>query len=633
MIYQWLCRESNAITKGSHPVPPYENQWRESEDERRRMWLEMLGLWPLPERTPMHVTCTGTLEREGYVVEKLHFQAVPGCYTTANLYRPPEVPEPLPGVIYHCGHGARGKATPHYQAQGPYWARHGYVVMILDTMEIGEGLGDHHGIYRQKRYDWLSRGYTPSGAETWIGMRVLDYFEERADVDAERVGVTGISGGGALSWWQGAADPRLRIVAPVCQTGSVEMLVAERILDGHCDCAVWNNWYQWCWPDLGMLICPRPLLVCNGTDDGIWRPYAFRESVHRIRQMYHALGIGDRCELIDEIVHHSYTPTSRMAIMRWFNRHLKGDDSPVTDDIDDYQEPEENLLVFRGARPPDEMARIDALLTPPAPLPEIAGEADWHVHQQAALEHMGSLCLRNIPSRRRPALRNVRTRGGSAEQRVTEYEYDGGDGLSAFARVRAPIRAEGPLPALVAANLAPVRILHGSSPQAPSAPADIIVGVVEVRGSGVTTMDPELEWFVRRACQTMGYTLTERQVFDLLNAVALMGRLEHVGEIAVFGRGAAAVHAIYAALADEQIAEVVLEAPPATHEDPSTPEMPAVLRVGDLPHNLALVFPRPITFVGEVPEAYRWTVDLYEKLGRADRIRVIETVGEWRPMA
>ena len=90
--------------------------------------------------------------------------------------------------------------------------------------------------------------------------------------------------------------------------------------------------------------------------------------------------------------------------------------------------------------------------------------------------------------------------------------------------------------------------------------------------------------------------------------------------------------AIYAAILDPAVSEVVLEAPPASHEDPDTPEIMGVLRVGDLPHNLALLYPRPITFVGAIPEAYRWTVDTYTKLGAADRIRVIADVSEWSPL-
>ncbi len=628
MIFDWLSRASKAMTDSAMPVPPYENQWRQSQDERRRQWLEMLGLWPLPERTPLQATCTGTLERDDYVVEKLHFQAVPGCYTTANFYRPAEVSEPLPGVIYHCGHGGLGKATAHYQAQGPFWARHGYVCIILDTIEIGEGLGDHHGTFRGGRWDWYSRGYTPSGMEAWVGMRALDYFGEREDVDETRVGITGISGGGAVSWWHGAADERVKIVAPVCQTGSVEMLVAGQGINGHCDCAVWNNYYGWCWPQIGALICPRPLLVCNGTDDGLWRPYAFRESVHRIKQLYSMLGIGGQCELLDEIIHHSYTPTSRQTIMRWFNRHLKGDDSSVTDDITDYFEPEENLLVFPGDRPDDQMPRVFEMLTPPAELPEVADESQWRSHQQAALARLRDVSFRSIPEESAARLVATRTRGGSETMRATEYQYDPGDGTRCFVRARGPICADGPLPALVGATLAARGIWSGAGV---GVREDIIGGAVEVRGAGVSAMHEDTAWYVRRCCGVLGQTLPERQTFDLLGGIALLRELDHVSETAVYGQGDAAVHAIYAALLDESISEIVLQSPPATHEDPTTPEMPAVLRVGDLPHNLALAFPRPITFVGEVPEAYRWTVDLYEKLGRADCIRVIETTGEWRP--
>ena len=96
---------------------------------------------------------------------------------------------------------------------------------------------------------------------------------------------------------------------------------------------------------------------------------------------------------------------------------------------------------------------------------------------------------------------------------------------------------------------------------------------------------------------------------------------------------ATCVHAIYAALLDEGVAEIVLDSPPETHASPETPELPGVLRIGDLPQNLALAFPRPITFVGGVPVAYQWTVDLYERLGMADRVRVIENMGQWRPFA
>jgi len=156
-------------------------------------------------------------------------------------------------------------------------------------------------------------------------------------------------------------------------------------------------------------------------------------------------------------------------------------------------------------------------------------------------------------------------------------------------------------------------------------------GVVEVRGTGASQMGEGIAWTVRRGAVMCGFTLPERQTQDLLAGVTLARSLPVVSQVAVFGRGSWAAHAIYAAALDEGISELVLDAPAATHTDPATPEFAGVLSICDLPQAAALVFPRPITFVGAIPDAYRWTVEAYTAAGMADRIRVIDTVAEWRP--
>jgi dienelactone hydrolase len=125
--------------------------------------------------------------------------------------------------------------------------------------------------------------------------------------------------------------------------------------------------------------------------------------------------------------------------------------------------------------------------------------------------------------------------------------------------------------------------------------------------------------------------LPERQVSDLLAAIALLRDQPATGPVAVYGQGHTAALAVYAAVLDPQVTEVVIADPPTSHEDPTTPEFLGVLRIGDLPHNLALVYPRPITFVGEMPESYQWTQRLYDKLGAGDRIRVIRSMRDWQP--
>jgi hypothetical protein len=82
---------------------------------------------------------------------------------------------------------------------------------------------------------------------------------------------------------------------------------------------------------------------------------------------------------------------------------------------------------------------------------------------------------------------------------------------------------------------------------------------------------------------------------------------------------------------DPQITEIMLADCPTSHEDPQTPEFLGVLRIGDLPHNLALAYPRAITFVGNMPKEYTWTRQLYEKLGIGNRICVVRSIRDWRP--
>src|SRR5690606_24469028 len=100
-----------------------------------------LGLWPIPERTPLSATITGTYEGEGFHVDMLHYQSMPGLYVTANLYRPAvrRGDERFPAVLYVCGHSHRGRSgnKTAFQSHGIWFARHGYVCLVVDTLQLG----------------------------------------------------------------------------------------------------------------------------------------------------------------------------------------------------------------------------------------------------------------------------------------------------------------------------------------------------------------------------------------------------------------------------------------------------------------------------------------------------------------
>ncbi len=632
-IYGAAREEARQISSSSLAVPLSQAEWNATVEQRREMWREMLGLSPLPPRTPLKATVTGVLERGDYVVEKIHLQSLPGAYVIGNLYRPAKIEGRLPAVLYLCGH-SKGKVNAPYQANPRWFGQHGYVALVLDPIQLGESQGFHHGTYREENWDWPSRGYTPAGAEVWNAMRALDYLETRADVDADRMGVTGLSGGGVISWCLGAADERLKVVVPVCQSGSIEHVVTDRATDGHCDCAFWINYYRWCWADIGALIAPRSFMIASGSEDILWRPYGYRDVAHRIRHQYAALGADSHFDLVEDLTPHGYTPKLRQAIFTWFNTHLKNDPTPVTDDVTDFVEPEENLLVFGGKLPEkDEMSRIDKLLVQRPELPTITNEAAWRAHQETAIRRLREITFRYTTSDRAPRQREFRSDGGDkGGNTFATYEFDSSDGMTVSVRTKRPQQAEWPIPTMVCAVQPDARsTFAGGGSSRPRIGGEFATAAVEVRNTGATSVGPGYLWTARRTYPLLGETLPERQVSDLLAAIALLRQEPVTGPMAVYGQGYTSSLAIYAAILDPEITEIVLADCPTSHEDPQTPEFLGVLRIGDLPHNLALAYPRTITFVGKMPEDYKWTQQVYEKLGAGDRIRVIRNVGSWRP--
>ena len=202
-------------------------------------------------KSPLKATITGTLKGDGFVVDMLHYQSMPRLYVTGNLYRPSQVEtgQRLPAVFYVCGHssGGRNGSKAPYQSPGIWFARHGYICLVVDTLQLGEIAAIHHGTYREGRWWWHSRGYTPAGVECLNGIRGIDYLVSRPDVDPERIAVTGISGGGAATFWIAAADERVKVAVPVSGMADLPSYVTNRVINGHCDCMFLYNTFRWPW--------------------------------------------------------------------------------------------------------------------------------------------------------------------------------------------------------------------------------------------------------------------------------------------------------------------------------------------------------------------------------------------------
>src|SRR5947208_3499545 len=143
MIEKYLANEVARISKKELDGATTKAEWEARRPRLKQEYFEMLGLWPLPEKTPLHATITGTVDGDDIVVENLHFQSKPGLYVTGNLYRPKasgghkspgaDAPKKLPAVLYVCGHAGAGRlgGKVKFQDHGIWFAHNGYICLIV----------------------------------------------------------------------------------------------------------------------------------------------------------------------------------------------------------------------------------------------------------------------------------------------------------------------------------------------------------------------------------------------------------------------------------------------------------------------------------------------------------------------
>jgi dienelactone hydrolase len=417
MIQSFLTSTAQRMEAGFLEGITNRAQWEAGRGKRYQEYLEMLGLWPLPERTSLQAKVTGVRVRdEGFRVENVHFQSRPGLYVTGNLYLPKDAKPgtKLPAVLYVCGHSGRGRDgnKTAFQHHGMWFATHGYACLVIDTLQLGEIAAIHHGTYRHDRWWWQARGYTSAAVECWNGVRALDYLQSRPEVDPERLAVTGISGGGMATFWIAAADERVKVAVPVSGLSDLEDYIGDKVVNGHCDCMFTINTFQWPWTQLGALVAPRPLLFANSGHDTIFPMNGNDRIRARLERLYSFYT--NRTERVFDIGvvpgGHEDKPELRLLAYRWINKHLKGDDSPVTEPV---LPPFEGKLLraFPDELPKDELnTRIDEFFVPAATNnpPRSTGElATWRAGK---LAEPGQAPTAGQGSRRRQVARRARDR-------------------------------------------------------------------------------------------------------------------------------------------------------------------------------------------------------------------------------
>lgn len=344
-------RNTNVPNTDTHfRMPVYRSvaEWEARRLGLRTQILAAAGLLPMPERTPLNPQVFGRIEYKDYTIEKVLLETLPGYYLGGNLYRPVGRAGRFPGVVSPHGHWSYGRLEHQPLASIPArcinLARQGYVVFAYDMVGYNDTIQTPHTFGGPAEQLW---SFSPLGLQLWNSIRAVDFLESLPEVDPERIGATGASGGGTQTFLLAAVDDRIKFAAPVNMVSA--------IMQGGCVCENAPNLRLGTFnAEFAAMTAPRPLLLVSATGD--WTRNTPQEEFPAVRAIYELYGRPGNVENVHIDAPHNYNQASREAVYRFFGKHVLGEN-------------DESKLVERGIRverPQDMLALHNRTLPPGA---------------------------------------------------------------------------------------------------------------------------------------------------------------------------------------------------------------------------------------------------------------------------
>ena len=607
-----------AELRAEDEAPASLDDWQKRRGEIREQLLKAWGEFP-KQSSPLNAKILGTLQRDGYRIEKVIFQTMPDVWMTANAYVPERAGK-LSAVLCVHGHWRGAKQDPNVQARCHGLAKLGFFVLAVDAFGAGErglgkALGEYHG--EMVAATLWPIGRPLSGLQVYENQRAVDYLLSRPEVDGERLGITGASGGGNQTMYAGAWDERFKAVVPVCSVGNYQAYLGAAC----CMCEVVPGALQFTeeWGVLS-LTAPRALMVINATRDAFQfsvgeakKSLAFVEPVYRLRGQPQNV----RHTIFESP--HAYNQPMREAMYGWMTRHLKGegDGSPIPEPEVKTEEPEA-LRCFPGETRADDWMTIPQFAaregrkllegvrvpTSMAAWREMAGGLKGRLDRDV----LGGTEPKLV--RRSPASSQSRASATSPTQTI-EFEAEPGIRLNATLTVgKTPQRAG---TVIVLSLEGEVRPAGNELAMAVHQSGRTVVSLsLRATGKHAYSRDkigraPDhntAEWSL-----WLGRPLLGQWVLDLRGALnALDADVGLSKQVTVVGVGPAGVVALCAAALDSRIQQVVTVGSLASYLSQTPYEnqrlgimAPGIVRdVGDVQHLAALIAPRKLVIVAGV---------------------------------
>ena len=605
------------------------DEWKKQQPALRRQLLDMLGLDPLPNRTPLKAQITGRLERDAYRIEKIVFQSLPGLYVTGNFYVPKGGAKMWPTILYLCGHSPHPLGAKfQYQDRALWFASHGFACLVLDTHEFGELAGIHHGTHDLNMWHWLSLGYTPAGVEVWNAIRALDYLETRSEVDAKRIGLTGISGGGAMTWYTAAVDERIAAAAPVCSTFTWGSQAEHWLARGQCDCIYYLNSYRWDFPIVAALIAPRPLLILSGQKDTIFPPDGYHEVFQRGKKVYdlHAGGTGksDRIREVDDDVAHSDPPLFLREARQWMQRWLKDDSTPLPLETNTPAKATAEALACLAKIPADATNfKIQDQFAPQVSLKKPTSRAAWERRRGELMSQLKDKVFSWFPTEKIPFETKVSKNTGGWHVRYgyadyKECSFQSETGVRIRAQLLTPKTNSATAPLLIYLKR-PIDSIHSSDvDELLPVMGRYTILMLNPRLTEVA-MSPADYTDVERTSVWVGRTIAAMQIWDALRAIdwAVNEGKISAPAISIYGKNEMGIVALYAGLFDERVKQVIVNDAPGSHWQ--GPALLNVLRVTDISEVAGMFAPRRLVSLTKFPESFEHARSIYRQQRASDQ--------------
>jgi hypothetical protein len=344
--------------------PQTKEEWEKRRKEVREQILVATGLWPLPEKTPLNPVIHGKIDRAGYTVEKVFFASYPGHFVCGNLYRPKGRTGKVPAILNPHGHWDNGrfhdsgvqtaeaeiKAGAEKTKNGGQFpnqaipaqlARMGCVVFHYDMV----GYADSFPIVHREGFadaESELRLQSIMGLQTWNSIRALDFLTSLPEVDPQRIGVTGHSGGGTQTFIVCAVDDRPAVAFPAVMVGTE--------MQGGCVCENCSYLRQGTGNvEIAGLFAPKPLGMTGAND---WTLNIEKRGLPELKALYKLYGADDKvmAKCFPQFGH-NYNQVSREVMYNWFNKHLNlGLKEPVVEQPFE-PIPPKDLSVFNDEHP------------------------------------------------------------------------------------------------------------------------------------------------------------------------------------------------------------------------------------------------------------------------------------------